>query len=195
MTAPRRLISIAAACLTAVTLIACAGSPRTDATAAGPAPPPPPPTPPPALPPPPPPRTAATAGGGPPAPPSPTPLPAFDAAHPPVARGGPDGRSALDGEWIERLDPSSRGESLGWAGGTFTGRTVKIPYSPNAGTVRGNAGMRSYNGSVAWYRTTFTVASAGEYALRFESVNHRATIWVDGRPAGRHTGEYLPFDV
>src|SRR3954453_2208436 len=167
MTAPRRLISIAAALLTAVTLIACAGSPRTDATAAGPAP----------------------------APPSPTPLPAFDAAHPPVARGGPDGRSALDGEWIERLDPSSRGESLGWAGGTFTGRTVKIPYSPNAGTVRGNAGMRSYNGSVAWYRTTFTVASAGEYALRFESVNHHATVWVDGRRAGRHTGEYLPFDV
>src|SRR3954470_18079214 len=167
MTAPRRLISIAAALLTAVTLIACAGSPRTDATAAGPAP----------------------------APPAPTPLPAFDPAHPPVARGGPDGRSALDGEWIERLDPSSRGESLGWAGGAFTGRTVKIPYSPNAGTVRGNAGMRSYNGSVAWYRTAFTVASAGEYALRFESVNHKATVWVDGRRAGGHTGEYLPFDV
>jgi hypothetical protein len=157
---------IAAALLAAVSLIACAGSPRTSATAAGPA-----------------------------GPPTPSPLPAFDVAHPPVARGGPDGRSALDGEWVERLDPSSRGEALGWAGGGFKGRTVKVPYSPNAGTVRGDAGMHSYNGSVAWYRTTFAVASAGEYALRFESVNHRATIWVDGRQAGRHTGEYLPFDV
>src|SRR3954453_20008534 len=167
MTAPRRLISIAAALLTAVPLLPCPAPPPTDATAAGPAP----------------------------APPAPTPLPAFDPAHPPVARGGPDGRSALDGQWIRRRHPSSRGESLGGAGGPFPGRTVKIPYSPNAGTVRGNAGMRSYNGSVAWYRTTFTVPSAGEYALRFESVNHRATIWVDGRRAGRHTGEYLPFDV
>jgi beta-galactosidase/beta-glucuronidase len=166
MSAPQRLISIAAALATAVALIACAGSPRTNATAAGPI-----------------------------APAPPNPLPAFDPAHAPVARGGPDGRSALDGEWIERLDPSSRGEALGWAGGGFSGRTVKIPYSPNAGTVRGDAGLRSYNGNVAWYRTAFTVASAGEYAVRFESVNHRATIWVDGRPAGRHTGEYLPFDV
>src|SRR3954447_24655256 len=101
MTAPRRLISIAAALVTAVTLIACAGSPRTNATAAGPA-----------------------------APPVPNPPAAFDSAHPPVARGGPDGRSALDGDWIERLDPSTRGEALGWAGGGFTGRTVQIPYSP-----------------------------------------------------------------
>src|SRR5919199_1013373 len=155
MTSPRSLISTAAALVTAVTLIACAGSPRdTNATAAAPAP-------------------------APPAP-APAPLPAFDPAHPPVARGGPDGRSALDGEWVERLDPSAHGEALGWADGGFTGRTVQIPYSPNAGTVRGDAGMRSYNGSVAWYRTTFTVAAAGEYALRFESVNHRVTI----RPLG-----------
>src|SRR3954463_13538391 len=158
MTAPRRLISIAAALLTAVTLVACAGSPGTDAPAAGPAPP----------------APHPTGAAPPPPPPAPTPLPAFDAAHPPVARGGPDGRSALDGEWIERLHPSSRGESLGWPGGAFTGRTVKIPYSPNAGTVRGDAGMRSYNGSVAWYRTAFTVASAGEDAGRVEAVNHHA---------------------
>src|SRR4051812_11981625 len=132
MSAPRRLISTATALVTAVALIACAGSPRTNATAAGPA-----------------------------APVPANPLPAFDAAHPPVARGGPDGRSALDGEWIERLDPSSRGEALGWAGGGFTGRTVQIPYSPNARTVRGAAGMRSYNGSVAWYRTAVPLPSAG----------------------------------
>src|SRR4051812_15435805 len=134
MPAPRNLLSIAAALVTAATLIACAGSPRTNATAAGP--------------------SAAA--------PAPEPLPAFDPAHPPVARGGPDGRSALDGEWIERPDPSSRGEALGWAGGAFRGRAVAIPYSPNAGTVRGDRGMRSYNGGVAWYRTTFTVAAAGE---------------------------------
>jgi len=33
------------------------------------------------------------------------------------------------------------------------------------------------------------------YALRFESVNHHARVWVDGRLVRRHTGVYLPFDV
>src|SRR4051794_41922779 len=106
MTSPRRLLSIAAALVTAVTLIACAGAPRgTNATAAGPA-----------------------------AAPAPAPLPAFDAAHPPLAHGGPDGRGALDGEWVERLDPSRRGVALGWGGGGVTGRTGRRPRSPHPGT-------------------------------------------------------------
>jgi hypothetical protein len=123
------------------------------------------------------------------------PLVPFDPAHPPQAAGGPDGRSALDGEWTERLDPGDRGEALGWPRGTFTGHSVRIPYSPNAGTVRGAAGLRSHNGSVAWFRTTFTAPATGAYALRFESVNHKAAVWVDGRLVRRHTGVYLPFDV
>ncbi|MEA2285972.1 MAG: beta-galactosidase [Solirubrobacteraceae bacterium] len=118
-----------------------------------------------------------------------------DPAHPPQAASGPDGRIALDGEWVERRDAADRGEALGWPRGTFPGRAVRVPYSPNAATVRGDAGLRSHNGTVAWYRTTFTVAADGDYAVRFESVNHEATVWVDGRVAARHTGVYLPFDV
>src|SRR5215217_861080 len=118
-----------------------------------------------------------------------------DRAHLPHALGGPDGRSALDGKWIVRGHASGPGQALGWPRGTFAGRTVRVPYSPNAGTVRGAAGLRSFSGSVAWYRTTFSVAAGGEYAIRFESVNHRATVWVDGRRVARHTGVYLPFDV
>ena len=33
------------------------------------------------------------------------------------------------------------------------------------------------------------------YAIRFESVNHRAAVWVDGHLATRHTGTYLPFEA
>jgi beta-galactosidase/beta-glucuronidase len=123
------------------------------------------------------------------------PLPRVDTEHPPVAWGGPDGRRALDGPWIERGDRRDAGLGRRWSRGTFAGREVQVPFSPNAATVRGTAGMQSYQGSVAWYRTTFDVATAGDYALRFESVNHRAAVWVDGRLAGRHTGVYLPFDV
>jgi beta-galactosidase/beta-glucuronidase len=118
-----------------------------------------------------------------------------DAAHPPAAWGGPDGRRALDEGWVERDDPHGVGLRRGWRRGTFIGREVEVPFSPNAGVVRGTAGMRSFAGSIAWFRTTLTVPADGDYALRFESVNHRAMVWVDGRRVARHVGAYLPFDV
>jgi beta-galactosidase/beta-glucuronidase len=72
---------------------------------------------------------------------------------------------------------------------------VHLPYSPNARVVSGPAGAVSFQGAVAWYRTTVNVAAAGDYALRFESVNHRASVFVDGRLVTRHTGAYLPFEA
>jgi beta-glucuronidase len=108
---------------------------------------------------------------------------------------GPGGERTLDGPWVVRGDRSRHGAKLGWASGGFAGRTVRLPFSPNAARVLGAAGERSFEGSVAWYRTTVTVASAGDYAIRFESVNHRASVWVDGRRVARHTGTYLPFDA
>src|SRR4051812_39743984 len=69
---------------------------------------------------------------------------------------------------------------------------ARVPFSPNA---RDIADMKSYRGSVARYRTTFSVAQPGSYAIAFESVNHRATVWVDGRLVARHTGDYLPFEA
>jgi beta-galactosidase/beta-glucuronidase len=111
------------------------------------------------------------------------------------AATGPGGERTLDGPWVVRGDRRDRGTKLGWQRGGFAGRTVRPPFSPNAAHVLGAAGERSFEGSVAWYRTTVTVASAGDYAIRFESVNHRATVWVDGRRVARHTGTYLPFEA
>ena len=116
--------------------------------------------------------------------------PRVDPAHPPVAWGGPDGRRALDGAWVERDDPGDTGAARGFSRGRFSGRRVHVPFSPNARTL--SAG--SYAGSVAWYRTDVAV-DGGRYALAFESVNHRATVWVDGRLVARHVGDDLPFDV
>jgi beta-galactosidase/beta-glucuronidase len=111
------------------------------------------------------------------------------------ATSGPGGTRTLDAGWVVRGDRDERGDALGWAGGNFTGRSVSLPYSPNAAHVRGAAGERSFQGSVAWYRTTVEAARAGDYAIRFESVNHRASVWVDGRRVARHTGTYLPFEA
>ena len=113
----------------------------------------------------------------------------------PAIKTGPTGRVALAGPWTVRMDPRALGTGQGWDRGRFSGRVVDLPFSPNAHKVTGEAGRRSFLGSVAWYRHTFGVEEDGEYALRFESVNHRATIWLDGRRIGTHTGEYLPFEL
>src|SRR4051794_6112484 len=74
-------------------------------------------------------------------------------------------------------------------------RTVQVPYVVNATGFTGRRGLVSYRGSVAWFRKRFSVPSAGTYVVRFESVHHKATVWIDGRLARRHTGAYLPFEV
>src|SRR5919197_405103 len=105
------------------------------------------------------------------------------------------GERTLDGPWVVRGDRAGRGMALGWPSGGFTGRTVSVPFSPNARHVLGAAGTRSFEGSVAWYRTTIDVARDGDYAIRFDSVNHRATVWIDGRRVTHHVGTYLPFEA
>src|SRR3954452_9902153 len=109
-------------------------------------------------------------------------MPAPDpVVHAPVASGGPTGRISLDGTWTVT------------SGGTT--RHVRLPYSPNAKVVSGAAGERSFQGGVATYRTAIEVPADGDYAIRFESVNHRASVFLDGRRVARHTGAYLPFEA
>ena len=113
----------------------------------------------------------------------------------PTVQTGAAGRLALDGRWRVALDDGDEGRDRGWQRGGFPGKAVTLPYVPNAGEITGAAGERSHEGSIAWYRTTVRVPRTGMYALRFESVNHRASVWIDGQEAGEHTGTYLPFEV
>lgn len=122
-------------------------------------------------------------------------MPRDDAPAQPAS--GPVGRVALAGPWILRSDAGDEGLRRGWARGGFAGSSVTVPYSPNAkpDRLRGRALMPAFNGTIAWFRTTFTVPAAGDYALDFGSVNHKATVWVDGRVRARHVGAYLPFEA
>jgi beta-galactosidase/beta-glucuronidase len=109
-------------------------------------------------------------------------MPARDpVVHAALASGGPIGRVALDGTWTVT------------SGGVT--RRVKLPYSPNAAVVSGAAGQRSFEGDVATYRTTIDAPADGDYAIRFESVNHRARVYLDGRLFAEHVGAYLPFEA
>jgi beta-galactosidase/beta-glucuronidase len=113
----------------------------------------------------------------------------------PVVRTGDPARVALDGEWFVREDPRAIGTGHGWQNGTYGGNPHHLPFVPNARKITGREGIASHEGSVAWYRTTFRVPGDGRYSLRFESVNHKASVWVDGKPVGEHVGTYLPFEI
>jgi beta-glucuronidase len=110
-------------------------------------------------------------------------------------QNGPSGRYMLDGEWYQRADPSRRGQARGWQRSTSVRgwRTTTVPNAANAG----DESTRSYLGGVWWYRKDFEApgGAATDWVLRFESVNYRATVWLNGRRIGSHTGGYLPFEV
>src|SRR5207244_2342420 len=95
------------------------------------------------------------------------------AQAPPPADGpstGPGGRTALT-SWTLALDPSDRGITRGWARGAFAGRAVTVPNVADPVHFKGAAGARNYEGSVAWYRTTFAAPAAATYVVSFASAN------------------------
>jgi beta-glucuronidase len=119
-------------------------------------------------------------------------------------RDGQSGRYLLGGAWLYRADPSDQGVSSGWfanRAATDGWTAVTVPNAFNAGDFS-NASMA---GSVGWYRRDFTVpagafarsvpAAERHWIVRFESINYRATVWLNGVLIGGHTGAYLPFEL
>ena len=108
---------------------------------------------------------------------------------------GQSGRFLLDGEWYRRADSADRGRARGWQRSRSVRgwRTTTVPNAANAG----DESSRSYRGGVWWYRKDFEAPGgvATDWVLRFESVNYRATVWLNGRRVGSHSGGYLPFEV
>ena len=132
--------------------------------------------------------------------------PAYPATAPTpgaLYRDGQSGRYLLGGTWLYRADPGDVGQSQGWwqdVPATDGWTPVAVPSAYNAGDLSN----LSDSGYVGWYRRDFTLpahafasyvpASARQWIIRFESVNYRATVWLNGRLVGSHTGAYLPFE-
>ena len=118
-------------------------------------------------------------------------------------RDGPANRWLLGGTWLYRADLTNAGLAAGWwrnVASTDGWAPVGVPNSFNAGDLS----AASMNGWVGWYRRDFTIppkafasyvaARFRSWIVRFESVNYRATVWLNGRKIGFHAGEYLPFE-
>ena len=70
---------------------------------------------------------------------------------------------------------------------------VKVPNAWNVG----DDSNESMAGSIGWYRKDFELPdarSALEWAVRFESVNYRTRVWLNGAPVGENRGAYIPFE-
>ncbi|MBV9311765.1 MAG: hypothetical protein JOZ73_13105 [Solirubrobacterales bacterium] len=117
---------------------------------------------------------------------------------------GQSGRYLLGGTWLYRADRSNIGLRQGlWRGTSSTAgwRRVTIPNSFNAGDLSSS----SWSGYVGWYRRDFKLprgafpsyvpGSDRHWIVRFESVNYRATVWLNGHLLGRHVALGVPFEL
>jgi beta-glucuronidase len=109
---------------------------------------------------------------------------------------GPSGRYLVDGQWWFRLDSADQGvrrrfyrqtSTAGWS-------PVTVPNVWNAG----DDSQASMQGSVGWYRKDFELpdkSAALAWAMRFESVNYRTRVYLNGVEIGRNAGAYIPFTI
>ena len=109
---------------------------------------------------------------------------------------GHEGRYLLGGTWYFVLDPTDQGEAAGLPGNPSPAgwSKTRVPHAWNA-TDESDA---SHRGTIAWYRKDFVLPSkdaALGWKIRFESVNYRAKVWLNGELVGTHEGAYVPWEV
>jgi len=111
-------------------------------------------------------------------------------------KNGQNGRYLLDGQWLFRQDHEDAGIRSGFARQQTTDgwSPVEVPHAWNATDISD----ASARGSIGWYRKDFRVPRAPArtaWLVRFESVNYRARVFLNGRELGRHEGAYVPFEL
>ena len=108
---------------------------------------------------------------------------------------GASGRFLMAGTWYFRADATGNGPVADNASPSTAGWT---PVSvPNAWNARDYSDA-SFAGGVGWYKKSFHLPSAKSalsWVVRFESVNYRSKVYLNGRLIGKNTGAYLPFEI
>lgn len=115
-------------------------------------------------------------------------------SHRVLYRDGQAGRLLLGGPWLFRADPQDTGLGEGLPRSTTSAgwSPVQVPNASNAEDLSD----ASQRGTVTWYRKDFRAPGrSGRWALRFEAVNYRARVYLNGREIARHVGDDIPFDA
>ncbi|MDQ0338264.1 beta-glucuronidase [Caldalkalibacillus uzonensis] len=102
----------------------------------------------------------------------------------------------LSGIWHFQADPDGHGRSFKWfSKGLPCPILMPVPSSYNEITT--DPQLRDYIGDV-WYERYFYVPkdwSDRRVMLRFGSVTHSGTVWVNGEEIVRNKGGFLPFEA
>jgi len=100
----------------------------------------------------------------------------------------------LGGPWRFCPDPHRDGETTGfWRDDLTFPMWGEVPV-PSCFEAAGSY-LDGYEG-ICWYRRSFAVPAAwmgGRAVLRFEAVNYRARVWLNGKFLGEHRDGFLPF--
>ncbi len=98
---------------------------------------------------------------------------------------------SLDGMWKMQFDPDSVGQKENWQDGLPSPFAFPVPAS--FADIFTDKEKRDYCGDF-WYETRFHLDAdtTRDVILRFGSITHRATIFVNGIKAGEHEGGFTP---
>jgi Glycosyl hydrolases family 2, TIM barrel domain/Glycosyl hydrolases family 2, sugar binding domain/Glycosyl hydrolases family 2 len=109
---------------------------------------------------------------------------------------GASGRFLMGGQWSFKLDPTGNGSVADFAANPSTAGWTPTSV-PNAWNAKDYSDA-SFAGGVGWYRKSFHLPSAKKalsWVVRFESVNYRTRVYLNGHLIGKNTGAYLPFEI
>jgi hypothetical protein len=109
---------------------------------------------------------------------------------------GQNHRYTLGDGWFLRRDLGNLGLKRRWqrTKNFSSWEKISVPNSFNAG----DDSEVSYVGYVAWYATQFRRPAAprgSNWILQFNSVNLRASVFLNGRQIGAHNGGSIPFEL
>lgn len=98
---------------------------------------------------------------------------------------------SLDGMWHFRFDPESKGETEGWM--NHLDSSISVPVPASFADLFTDQYSKNYCGDF-WYETDFFVPSKEQTRtqLRFGSITHRGTVYVNGMKVTEHEGGFLP---
>lgn len=102
---------------------------------------------------------------------------------------------SLNGMWGFQLDPQNDGTTQSWSDGLPNPDQIPVPAS--FADFYTDKHTREYCGDF-WYETEVFVPDewqGREIKIRFGSVTHRATVYLNGVEVTSHEGGFLPFDA
>ncbi len=111
------------------------------------------------------------------------------------------GWRSLDGDWDFAYDDNRTGVADGLPASGAHERTIRVPFPPESSL--SGVGDTSYH-PVVWYSRTISAEDTaaaglgeqgGRLILHLDSVDYRATVWIDGNLVGAHEGGHVPFEI